>query len=106
MNFMIMELIHTLSFLKKLKNKDLLRDIWKCYIDVQEKLLQRRSIPINIIPESVRIDGNKLNIIVDEYDKTSEILDVISEKFHLQEDKICIEKSYFLADIDIIVNHI
>ena len=57
---MIMELIHTLSFLKKLKNKDLLRDIWKCYIDVQEKLLQRRSIPINIIPESVRIDGNKL----------------------------------------------
>ena len=54
---MIMELIHTLSFLK---NKDLLRDIWKRYIDVQEKLLQRRSIPINIIPESVRIDGNKL----------------------------------------------
>ena len=57
MNFMIMELIHTLSFLK---NKDLLRNIWKRYIDVQEKLLQIKSIPINIIPESVRIDGNKL----------------------------------------------
>lgn len=93
-----MELIHTHS---SLKDKNLLQDIWKRHIDVQEKLLQIKSIPINIIPESVRIDGNKLNIIVDEYDKTSEILDVISEKFHLQEDKICIEKSYFLADIDI-----
>jgi len=47
-----------------------------------------------------------LKITVDEYYKTAEILDEISEKFHLQEDEICIEKSYFLADIDIIVNHI
>lgn len=103
MNFMIMELIHTLSFLK---NKDLLRNIWKWYIYVQEKLLQIKSIPINIIPESVRIVDKKLKITVDEYYKTAEILDEISEKFHLQEDEICIEKSYFLADIDIIVNHI
>ena len=90
-----MKLIHTHS---SSKNKNLLQDIWKRHIDVQEKLLQRRSIPINIIPESVRIVDKKLNITVDEYDKTAEILDEISEKFHLQENEICIEKSYFLVD--------
>ena len=56
-----------------------LRDIWQIHTDVQEQLLRLRSVPLNIIPDSVKIVGEKLYLTADENDKTDKIFDETSK---------------------------
>jgi hypothetical protein len=43
--------------------RDLLQEIWKTHTNVQEQILQLRSVPISVIPESARIIGEKLYLL-------------------------------------------
>ena len=48
------------------KQSDTIRDIWKRFIDIQEKLIKQRCAPISIDPESIEIEDDKLYVTIDE----------------------------------------
>ncbi|OCW94460.1 hypothetical protein A9168_07005 [Macellibacteroides sp. HH-ZS] len=77
-----------------------LKDIWKIHTDVQEQMLQLRSIPVSIIPNSAKIVGEKLYLTADENNKTDKFIEEITSTFNLSADDINLENGYFLADIE------
>ena len=42
------------------ENNTFLQKIWKIHTDVQEQMLQLRSIPVTVDPKSAKIVGDKL----------------------------------------------
>ncbi len=78
-----------------------LKDIWKIFTDVQEQMVQLRSAPVSIIPDSAKIVGEKLFLTADENDKTDKVIDKIASTFQLSSDEIDIEKGSFFADVTI-----
>lgn len=77
---------------------DILQDIWKIHTEVQEQMLQLRSVPISVIPESAKIVGEKLFLQVDENDKTEIFINSIAEVFKIDADNIHINNGYFFVD--------
>lgn len=47
-------------------NQTIIRDIWQHFIDIQEKLIKQRCLPISIETESINVDDDKLYVTVDE----------------------------------------
>lgn len=84
----------------KYKTENTLEDIWKIHTDVQEQMLQLRSVPVSIIPDSVKIVGEKLYLTADENNKTDKLIEEITSTFNLIADEINLENGYFLADIE------
>ena len=78
-----------------------LKDIWKIFTDVQEQMVQLRSAPVSIIPDSAKIVGEKLFLTADENDKTDKVIDKIASTFQLSSGEIDIEKGSFCADVTI-----
>lgn len=78
--------------------ENLLQDIWKTHTDVQEQMLYLRMAPIGIIPESAKIVGEKLYLILDENEGSDSILQEIKSLFDVSLDYSDIEKGFFLAD--------
>lgn len=64
-------------------NNIFLQDIWKIHTDVQEQMLQLRSAPIKVVPESAKIVEEKLYLRVDENDKTDLFLESIKKLFNI-----------------------
>lgn len=85
----------------KNKNRNILKDIWQIHTDVQEQMLQLRSVPVSIIPDSAKFVGEKLYLTADENDKTDKIIDEITSTFKVSSDEIDSEKGYFLADVSV-----
>ncbi len=85
-----------------IKKKDviLLQDIWKIHTDVQEQMLQLRSAPVRIIPESAKIVSEKLYLRVDENDKTDRFLESIEKIFGIGSNDINLTDGYFYIDIN------
>jgi len=81
-----------------------LQDIWQIHTDVQEQMLRLRSAPVSIIPESVRIVGEKLYLTADENDKTEKIIEEIASLFKISSNEINIEKGYLFVDSDVSQN--
>lgn len=77
-----------------------LKDIWRIHTDIQEQMLQLRSVPVSIIPDSVKIVGEKLYLTADENNKTDKLIEEITSTFNLSADEINLENGYFLADIE------
>lgn len=77
-----------------------LKEIWKIHTDVQEQMLQLRSIPVPIIPNSAKIVGEKLYLTADENNKTDKFIEEIISTFNLSADEINLENGYFLAEIE------
>ncbi len=75
-----------------------LQEIWRIHTDVQEQMLRLRSVPVSIIPESVRIVGEKLYLTADENDKTEKIIEEIASLFQISLNEINIEKGFLLVD--------
>jgi len=87
--------------LVKNENNDFLKSIWQIHTDVQEQMLRLRSVPVNIIPESAKIIGEKLDLTANENDDTNKIIDEIAETFKLFPNEINIENNFFLADVEV-----
>ncbi|MFA6871194.1 MAG: AAA domain-containing protein [Bacteroidaceae bacterium] len=87
---------------EKIEKKDdiLLQDIWKIHTDVQEQMLQLRSAPVRVVPESAKIVGEKLYLRVDENDKTDRFLESIEKVFSIGSNDINITDGYFYVDIN------
>lgn len=77
-----------------------LKDIWRIHTDVQEQMLQLSSVPVSIIPDSVKIVGEKLYLTADANNKTDKFIEEITSTFNLSADEINLENGYFLADIE------
>lgn len=79
-------------------NKDYLKEIWEKYTDVQEQLIRIRSVPVSIIPNSVKILGEKLFINVNENVTTDRIIEEIALLFELPPNELKIKNGFFYAD--------
>lgn len=77
-----------------------LKDIWQIHTDVQEQMLQLRSVPVSIISDSAKILGEKLYLTADENNKTDKFIEEITSTFNLSADEINLENGYFLADME------
>ncbi len=84
----------------KYKTENSLKDIWQIHTDVQEQMLQLRSVPVSIISDSAKILGEKLYLTADENNKTDKFIEEITSTFNLSADEINLENGYFLADIE------
>ncbi|WP_417620067.1 AAA domain-containing protein [Oceanihabitans sediminis] len=76
-----------------------MQDIWKVHTDVQEQMLQLRSVPVSIIPESAKIVGEKLFLKVNENDKTDRFLERIKKHFNIESKDIDIIGGFFCVDL-------
>jgi hypothetical protein len=84
---------------RKNKSTDsFLQDIWKIHTDVQEQMLQLRSVPIRVIPDSAKIVGEKLYLKVEENDKTDKFANSIAEIFQLDSENINLNNGYFYVN--------
>lgn len=85
---------------------DNIKDIWKLHTSVQEQLLNARAVPIRIIPDSIRIAGDKMILSVDERNSTNSVLTRISELFQIPFDELNydLEQGFFVSDIDVARN--
>lgn len=43
-----------------------IKDIWQRFVDIQEKLINQRCSPISIIPDSIKVENDRLYVTVDE----------------------------------------
>jgi superfamily I DNA and/or RNA helicase len=66
-------------------NSDTIRDIWKRFIDIQEKLIKQRCAPISINPESIEIEDDKLYVTVDESQHDKRIDSVLRNDLGIDE---------------------
>ncbi len=83
---------------KNSSSKNLLKEIWQKHTEVQEQILQKRSVPIPVDVYSAKIIGDKLILSVDEKNRTDKILAQIAEMFGLQEQDLIITDGYFYTD--------
>ena len=67
------------------KQSDTIRDIWKRFIDIQEKLIKQRCAPISIDPESIEIEDDKLYVTVDESQHDKRIDSVLRNDLGIDE---------------------
>lgn len=77
-----------------------LKEIWVKFTDVKEQMIRLRSFPISVIPDSVKILGEKLYLTANEVDITDKIIKDIASTFDLPSNEINLEDGYFYADID------
>jgi len=76
----------------------LLQDIWKIHTDVQEQMLQLRSVPVRVIPEPPRIVNDKLFLRIDENDETDKFLESLATTFNINSEQINLKNEYIHVD--------
>lgn len=70
------------------QRNNLIRDVWKRFIDIQEMLIRQRSHPIAIDVESdnsIRIEKNRLYAYVDDRQDEEQITKIIENELHAEE---------------------
>lgn len=69
------------------KNADttIIRDIWQRFVDIQEKLIKQRSLPISIDTESIEVEDDKLYVTVDETSNKQQVDSIIKGKLGVDE---------------------
>ena len=75
-----------------------IKTIWNKHIEVQEQLLRARAVPIPIDTTSIRIEGEKLLLTIDERNRTDKVLSKIAKTFGISIDEINISDGYFMVD--------
>lgn len=56
-----------------IEDKDVIREVWQRFIDIQEQIIKQRCSPINIDVSSIEIDNDKLYVTVDETQKEQQL---------------------------------
>jgi superfamily I DNA and/or RNA helicase len=75
------------SKVKRPTNTNLLmiRDIWQRFIDIQEKLIKQKCLPISIDTKSIEIDDDKLYVTVDESRSNQQIESILKGQLGVDE---------------------
>ena len=81
-------------------NNTFLQEIWKIHTDVQEQMLQLRSVPVRVVAESAKIVDEKLYLRIDENDKTDSFLESIGKLFNIDSTLINLTNGYIYVDIN------
>ena len=63
----------------------MIRDIWQRFVDIQEKLIKQRCLPISIDPESIEVDDDKLYVTVDESSNKKQVESILKGKLGVDE---------------------
>lgn len=66
-------------------NMSMIRDIWQRFVDIQEKLIKQRCLPISIDPESIEVDDDKLYVTVDESSNKQQVESIMKDKLGVDE---------------------
>lgn len=89
-------------------SKNTIRDIWQCFVDVQERLIKQRCSPISIDPNSIKVENDKLYVTVDESISEQRIDSILKEKlgveeYDLESGSILVDKSQWdsLSEADL-----
>lgn len=64
------------------ESQELIKEIWQRHIEIQERLLQERSHPISIIPESAHIENKKLIATLDTRSNDQAIEEILCNRLH------------------------
>jgi len=73
-----------------------IKDVWQRYIDIQEKLIRQRSLPILIDTESIQIEDDKLYVTVDESNNIQQIESIL--KGELGADDYDLNSGFIMVD--------
>jgi len=79
-----------------------LQNIWQIHTDVQEQMMRLRSVPIYVIPDSVKIVGEKLYLKADENDRLDKILHEIARTYNISINEINTKEGLFFADAGVV----
>lgn len=79
-------------------NQTIIRDIWQRFIDIQEKLIKQRCLPISIETESINVVDDKLYVTVDESRNKQQVEEII--KGQLGVDDYNLESGAIFVDED------
>lgn len=66
-------------------NMSMIRGIWQRFVDIQEKLIKQRCLPISIDPESIEVDDDKLYVTVDESSNKQQVASIMKDKLGVDE---------------------
>ena len=69
---------------KQYVSQNAIRDIWQRFVDIQEKLIRQRCVPISIIPDSIEIENDKLYVTVDESHDEQQLESLLKGKLGLE----------------------
>lgn len=72
------------------------KEIWKRFVDIQEKLIRQRCSPISIKTDSIEIENDKLHVTVDETSNEQKIEQILKEQLGAED--------YDLSSGSILVN--
>lgn len=79
--------------------KEDIKDVWENYVQIQEKIIQQRSAPIQIYPDSAVIRNDKLTVKVDDSFTERTIENILKDKLKI--DKYDLSNGYILVDEDV-----
>lgn len=79
--------------------KEDIKNVWENYVQIQEKIIQQRSAPIQIYPDSTVLRNDKLTVKVDDSFMERTIENIIKGKFKVEEYDL--SKGYILIDEDV-----
>ena len=65
--------------------KETIRDIWQRFVDIQERIVRQKCLPINIIPDSISIENGKMFIDVDDTKDEQDIDRILKEDLGVEE---------------------
>jgi len=77
-------------------NTAIIRDIWQRFIDIQEKLIRQRCLPISIDTESIEIEDDKFYVTVDESRNSQQIESIL--KGQLGADDYDLDSGFIMVD--------
>lgn len=77
-------------------SQNAIRDIWQHFVDIQSELIKQRCAPISIIPESAKIDSDKLCVTIDESSDVQDLKRIFKERLGL--DNVNLDNGYILVD--------
>ncbi len=78
------ELGNSISNKNQRVSQNAIRDIWQRFVDIQEKLIRQRCVPISIIPESIEIENDKLYVTIDESHDEQQLESLLKGKLGLE----------------------
>jgi len=79
--------------------KEDIKDVWENYVQIQEQIVQQRSAPIQIYPDSAVVRNDKLIVKVDDSFTERTVENIFKDK--LKVDKYDLSNGYILVDEDV-----
>jgi len=92
------KIIKKLVINEKISNQ---KEIWSLYTNAQEQILNYRSLPISVDPNSLKLSGEKLTLSVNQNCYKDTFKEKLCEVYKLNSEKFNFDCGYFTQSIDV-----